>query len=50
MKSTKNALTDNTSPCEYVLDGFVLGVGPDGQRFIVPEFILPATHEAFDGL
>lgn len=30
-----------------VPDGLVPSIGPHGEHFIVPEFLIPATHQAF---
>lgn len=29
--------------------GYIKTIGPDGQHFILPEFMVPALHEAFGG-
>lgn len=30
-------------------DGYILVIGPNGQRYIVPQFMVPALHQCFDG-
>ncbi|KAF8950431.1 hypothetical protein BDZ97DRAFT_1771257 [Flammula alnicola] len=32
----------------HIPDGFAALLGPDGDRYIVPEFMIPATHQAFE--
>lgn len=32
-----------------VPEGFVLIVRPNGERCVIPEFLIPATNEAYDG-
>jgi len=31
----------------YIPDGYVLSTGPNGEPLVVPEFLIPATHQAF---
>lgn len=31
----------------YVPDGYVLSMGQNGEPLVVPEFLIPATHQAF---
>jgi hypothetical protein len=42
--STSSAPTTSTR----IPDGFTLIVKPDGEKYIVPEFLIPATNEAYD--
>ena len=28
-------------------DGFTIGTGPDGQQYLVPQFMMPALDQAF---
>lgn len=32
---------------QAVLEGFAPVIGPDGARYNIPEFMIPATHQAF---
>jgi hypothetical protein len=38
-----------TTHLPTVPDGYALLVGPDGEHRIVPEYLIPATHQAFAG-
>lgn len=40
--------TDNNATAQ-IPDGFVLALTPEGQHCIVPEYLVPATHLAFEG-
>jgi hypothetical protein len=33
---------------EWIPDGFVLINGPDNERYVVPEYMVPALHQTFD--
>lgn len=32
----------------HIPDGFAALIGPNGDQYIVPEFMIPATHQAFE--
>jgi hypothetical protein len=36
------------APSAAIPAGFPPIIGPDGQQCIVPEYLIPATHQAFD--
>jgi hypothetical protein len=38
-----------TTDLQTVPDGYALVVGPNGEHHIVPEYLIPATHQAFAG-
>jgi hypothetical protein len=31
-----------------VPEGYTAGIGPDGKKYIVPQFMVPALDQAFD--
>jgi hypothetical protein len=33
----------------WIPKGYIKTIGPDGQHYIVPDFFVPALHEAFGG-
>ncbi|KAF8805952.1 hypothetical protein BYT27DRAFT_7103388 [Phlegmacium glaucopus] len=38
-----------TSESLVVPEGYMLVIGNSNQRYIVPDFMIPATHQAFEG-
>ena len=49
MERQRSAATHSISPSTSIPDGFVWTVCPDGEERIVLEYLIPATHQAFDG-
>jgi hypothetical protein len=47
--STSIEPMNTTSASPTIPAGFALLVGPDGEDVFVPAFLIPATHQAFDG-
>ncbi|KAF8799625.1 hypothetical protein BYT27DRAFT_7120018 [Phlegmacium glaucopus] len=43
--------TDLLHPCDnpWIPEGFVTMVGPDDQRYLVPEFMVPGMHQLVQG-
>jgi hypothetical protein len=33
----------------FIPEGYVVVTGPDEQRYVVPQFMVPALHQSFDG-
>lgn len=44
-----DSTSSSSSNIAAVPDGFVVVTLQDGSQCIVPEFLVPATHDAFDG-
>ena len=44
---TAPKIIDQTKP--FPPDGYVTVMGPDDQRYLVPEFMVPALHQTFEG-
>lgn len=40
---------DKTQTSPSIPEGFVVIITPDGNKCLVPEFLIPATNEAYDG-
>jgi hypothetical protein len=47
------ASNNNSPPIEndptFIPDGYVVVTGTDEQRYVVPQFMVPALHQSFDG-
>jgi hypothetical protein len=47
MDTTGSKMEDNSG---WIPEGFVEVLGPNGQRYLVPEFYAPALHISLDAL
>ena len=49
--SSKQILQSSPSEIDntWVPQGYVVVIGPDGQRYLVPEFMVPTLHQTFEG-
>lgn len=45
MQNTKQNQPSTT--IAEIPDGFTIGTGPDGRRYLVPQFMVPALDQAF---
>jgi hypothetical protein len=37
------------STSNIIPEGYIIIDGPDDQKYVVPEFMVPALHQVFDG-
>lgn len=44
MKNTQQSPSTTITP---IPDSFTIGTGPDGQQYLVPQFMVPALDQAF---
>lgn len=45
---SKRKQEKQSSKISAVPDGFTMGVGPDDQAFLVPQYLVPALDHEFD--
>ena len=48
MPQQQSQAVSRDSQSAGIPDGFVEMVGPNGDHHLVPEYLIPATHQAFD--
>jgi hypothetical protein len=48
MPQRQSQAVPHDSQLASIPDGFVEMVGPNGDHDLVPEYLIPATHQAFD--
>lgn len=46
---SSNIDQNSTKPSAEIPDGYVVVTGPDDQQYVVPQFMVPALHQMFDG-
>ena len=45
----KTGPTGEESDIDWIPEGYVRVFGPDNQFYVVPDFMVPALHQTFDG-
>jgi len=46
-KNTRQAQPNSSTTITEIPDGYTIATGPDGQRYLVPQFMVPALGQAF---
>ena len=42
-------MTSNIATINAIPEGYILIKGPDNQQYVIPQFMVPAFHQMFDG-
>jgi len=45
----KSSPSKNEGDHSWIPEGYVTVAGPDGNNYIVPEFMVPTLHQSFEG-
>ena len=48
-KILQSTPSKNEGKKSWIPEGYVTVAGPDGQNYIVPEFMVPTLHHSFEG-
>ena len=47
MNNTQQTQPSTSTTITPIPDGFTIGTGPDGKKYLVPQFMVPALDQAF---
>jgi len=45
--NTQKSQRQSSTKISDIPEGFTTGIGPDGQHYLVPEYMVPALDQAF---
>ena len=48
-KMLQSTPSKNEGEKSWIPEGYVTMAGPDGQNYVVPEFMVPTLHQSFGG-